>query len=47
LNYKKIKDKLLVERENDKYRIEVETIYYILELALVEGLGIDFIDLKN
>lgn len=50
LDYKKIKDKLLVEGETDKYRIEVkflETIYDILEVALVEDHGIDFIDLKN
>lgn len=50
LDYTKIKDKFLIEGETDKYRIEVkflESIYDILELALVEGHGLDFIDLKN
>ncbi|MDA9673895.1 hypothetical protein N9T73_00160, partial [bacterium] len=50
LDYTKIKDKFLIEGETDKYRIEVkflESIYDILELALVEGHGIDFINLKN
>ena len=50
LDYNKIKNKLLIPGETDKYRIEVkflETIYDILENALVEDHGIDFIDLKN